>query len=127
MEGNTHQPIELNNHLRVIKTYLKARYRGIGLIKSAEKSSHDNNLKSLVRKWVTRQSRSGIRYLPNLETRLYAEGMLYLNKYGIVACKRRKEDKVLYKYIAIMLPQLYQTQTQLFFSLLDQMGHQGID
>ena len=28
------------------------------------------------------------------------EGRLYLNKDGIVACKRREEDKVLYKYIA---------------------------
>ena len=26
------------------------------------------------------------------------EGRLYLNKDGIVACKRREEDKVLYKY-----------------------------
>ena len=31
------------------------------------------------------------------------EGRLYLNKDGIVACKRRKEDKVLQKYNAIVL------------------------
>ena len=53
------------------------------------------------------------------------EGRLYLNKDGIVACKRREEDKVLYKYNAIVLPQLY--QTELFFRSHDQMGHQGID
>ena len=53
------------------------------------------------------------------------EGRLYLNKDGIVACKRREEDKVLYKYKAIVLPQLY--QTELLFKSLDQMGHQGID
>ena len=34
---------------------------------------------------------------------------LYLKKDGIVACKRREEDRVLYKYNAIVLPQLYQT------------------
>ena len=33
------------------------------------------------------------------------EGRLYLNKDGIVACKRREEDRVLYKYNAIVLPQ----------------------
>ena len=52
------------------------------------------------------------------------EGRLYLNKDGIVACKRREEDKVLYKYNAIVLPQLY--QTELLFRSHDQMGHQGI-
>ena len=30
-------------------------------------------------------------------------GRLYLNKDGIVACKRREEDEVLYKYNAIVL------------------------
>ena len=53
------------------------------------------------------------------------EGRLYLNKDGIVACKRREEDKVLYKYNAIVLPQLY--QTELLFRSDNQMGHQRID
>ena len=51
------------------------------------------------------------------------QGRLYLNKDGIVACKRREEDKVLYKYNAKMLPQLY--QTEFLFRSHDQMGHQG--
>ena len=53
------------------------------------------------------------------------EGRLYLNKAGIVACKRNDENKVLYKYNAIVLPQLY--QTELLFRPHNQMGHQGID
>ena len=53
------------------------------------------------------------------------EGRLYLNTDGIVACKRRDEDKILYKYNAIVLPQLY--QTEFLFRSHDQMGHQGID
>ena len=53
------------------------------------------------------------------------EGRLYLSKDGIVVCKRREEDKVLYKYNAIVLPHLY--QTELLFRSLDKMGHQGID
>ena len=53
------------------------------------------------------------------------EGRLYLNNDGIVACKRREEEKVLYKCNAIVLPQLY--QTELLFRSHDQLGHQGID
>ena len=32
--------------------------------------------------------------------------LLYLNKDGIVACKRKEEDKVLYEYNSIVLTQL---------------------
>ena len=53
------------------------------------------------------------------------EGRLYLNKDRIVACKIRVVDKNLYKYNAIVLPQLY--QTELLFRSHDQMGHQVID
>ena len=53
------------------------------------------------------------------------EGKLFLNKDGIVAYKRSEEDKVMYKYNAIVLPQLY--QIELLFRSYDQMGHQGID
>ncbi|XP_063727161.1 uncharacterized protein LOC134854733 [Symsagittifera roscoffensis] len=50
---------------------------------------------------------------------------LYLNKDGIVACKRKKDDKVLYNHNSIVLPQLY--QTELLFRSHDQMGHQGVN
>ena len=77
-------------------------------------------------KWCSGQRRPGGRQLPYSETVLYAERVkLYLNKDGIVACTRREEDKVRYKYNAIVLPQLY--QTELLFRSHDQMGHQGID
>ena len=33
------------------------------------------------------------------------DGRLYLKKDGMVACKRREEDKVLYKFNAIVMPQ----------------------
>ena len=51
------------------------------------------------------------------------EGRLYLSKDGIVAGKRREDNRVLYKYNAIVLPQLY--QIELLFRSHDQMGHQG--
>ena len=51
--------------------------------------------------------------------------LLYLNKDGIVACKRKEEDKVLYKFNSIVIPQLY--QIELLFRSHDQMGHHGVD
>ena len=51
------------------------------------------------------------------------EGRLYLNKDGNVACKIREEDKVLYKYNAILLPQLYHSEH--LFRSHDETGHQG--
>ena len=42
-----------------------------------------------------------------------------------MARKRKEEDKVFYKYILIVLPQLY--QTELLFRSHDQMGHQDVD
>ena len=51
--------------------------------------------------------------------------LLYLKEDGIVAFKRKTEDKVLYKYNSIVLPQL--CQTELLFHSHDQMGHQSVE
>ena len=56
---------------------------------------------------------------------LKRKDLLYLNKDGIVACKRKEEDKVLYEYNSIVLPRLY--QNEFLFRSHDQMGHQGVD
>ena len=47
-----------------------------------------------------------------------------MNKEGFYTCKSRKEDKVLYMYNAIVLPQRY--QTELLLRSHDQKWHQGI-
>ena len=126
MEEDTHQPNELNSQMRVMKTYLKARYRLSDLLRAQRNDRMTSNLKS----WIE----NGAPDKGDLEEDSYRilrqyfmqkEGRLYLNKDGIVACRRREEDKVLYKYNAIVLPQLY--QTELLFRSHDQMGHQGID
>ena len=126
MEEDTHQPNELNSQMRVIKTYLKARYRLSDLLRAQRNDRMTSNLK----RWIE----NGSPDKGDLEEDSYRilrqyfmqnEGRLYLNKDGIVACKRREEDRVLYKYNAIVLPQLY--QTELLFRSHDQMGHQGID
>ena len=105
MEEYTHRPNELNSQMRVMKTYLKARYRLSDLLRAQRNDHMTSNLK----RWIE----IGTPYKGDLEEdsyrilRLYfmqKEGRLHLNKYGIVACKRREEDKVLYKYNAIVMP-----------------------
>ena len=122
MEDDTHHPDELNSQLRVMKTYLKARYRLSDLLRALKNDRMTNNLK----RWIE----NGAPDKGDLEEDSYRilrqyfiqkEGRLYLNKDGIVACKRREEEKLLYKYNAIVLPQLY--QTELLFKSHDQMGH----
>ena len=126
MEEDTHQPKELNSQMRVMKTYLKARYRLSDLLRVQRNDRMTSNLK----RWIE----NGSPDKGDLEENSYRllrqyfmqkEGRLYLNKDGFVACRRRYEDKVLYKYNAVVLPQLY--QTELLFRSHDQMGHQGID
>ena len=58
---------------------------------------------------------------------LYKErkGLLYHTADGVVACKRRDDEKMLYKNNLNILPQLY--QKEMLFRLHEQMGHQGID
>ena len=126
MEEDTHQPNDLNSQMRVMKTYLKARYRLSDLLRAQIKDRMTSNLK----RWIE----NGAPNKGDMEEDSYRilrhyfmqkEGRLYLNKDGIVACKRREEHKVMYKYNTIVLPQLY--QTELLFRSHDQMGHQRID
>ena len=112
--------------MRVMKTYLKARYRLSDLLRAQRNDRMTSNLK----RWIENGSPDkgdleGDSYRILRQYFMQKEGRLYLNKDGIVACKRREEDRVLYKYNAIVLPQLY--QTELLFRSHDQMGHQGID
>ena len=126
MEEDTHQPNELNSQMRVMKTYLKARYRLSDLLRAQRNDRMTSNLK----RWIE----NGAPDKGDLEEDSYRilrqyfkqkEGRLYLNRDRIVACEKREEDKVLYKYNAIVLPQLY--QTELLFRSQNQMVHQGID
>ena len=125
-EEDTLQPKELISQIRVMKTYLKARYRLSDFLRAQRNDRMTSNLK----RWIE----NGSPDKGDLEEDSYRilrqyfmqkEGRLYLNKDGIVACKRREEDRVLYKYNAIVLPQLY--QPELLFRSHHQMGHQGID
>ena len=94
-----------------LRTYLKARYRLSDLLRAQRNDRMTSNLK----RWIE----NGAPEKRDLEEdsymilkRLYLKrkDLLYLSKDGIVACKRKEEDKVLYKYSSIVLPQLYQTE-----------------
>ena len=60
-------------------------------------------------------------------SQLYKErkDFLYHTADGVVAFKRKDEEKILHKHNLIILPHLY--QTEVLFRSHDQMGHQGID
>ena len=126
MKDDTHQSDELSSQLRVMKTNLKARYRLSDLLRAQKNDHMTGNLK----RWIE----NGAPDKGDLKENSYRilrqyfmqkEGRLYLNKDGIVACKRRDVDKMLYISNAIVLPQLY--QTEFLFRSHNQMGHQGID
>ena len=126
MDEDTHQPNEPNSQMRVMKTYLKARYRLSDLLRAQRNDRMTSNLKRWIENgYPDKGDLNEDSYRILRQYFMQKEGRLYLNKDGIVACKRREEDRVLYKYNAIVLPQLY--QTELLFRSHDQMGHQGIN
>ena len=98
MEEDTHQPNEMISQMRVMKIYLNARYRLSDPLRAQTNERMTSNLKM----WIE----NGSPDKGDLEEGSYCilrqyfkqkEGRLYLNMDGIVACKRREEDKVLYK------------------------------
>ena len=94
MEEDTHQPNELNSQMRAMKKYLKARYRLSDLLRGQRNDRMTSNLK----RWIE----NGAPDKGDLEEDSYRilrqyfmqkEGRFYLNKDGIVACKRREEKR----------------------------------
>ena len=123
---DVHAPEILSGQLNVVKTYLKTKYRLSDLLWAQQNDRLTSNLK----KWIE----NGAPDKGDLQEDSYKiikqfylkrKDLLYLNKDGIVACKRKEEDKVLYKHNLIVILQLY--QTELLFRSHDQMGHQGVD
>ena len=123
---DAHAPEVISGQLNVVKTYLKARYRLSNLLRAQRNDRMTSNLK----RWVENRApdKGDLKedsYKILKQFYMKRKDLLYLNKDGIVACKRKEEDKVLYKYNLIVLPQLY--QTELLFRSHDQMGHQRVD
>ena len=108
---DAHAPEIMSTQLNVVKAYLKARYRLSDLLMAQRNDRITSNLK----RWIENGSPDKgylkeDRYKILKQFYLKRKDVLYHNKDGIVACKRKVEDKVLYKYDSIVLPQLYQTE-----------------
>ena len=109
-----------------LKGQVKARYRLSDLIRAQKNDKMTSNLS----KWFrTRSKEKG-----DLEEESYKimsqfykerKDLLYHTADGVVACKRKDEEKILQKYNLIILPHLY--QTEVLFRSHDQMGHHVID
>ena len=123
---DAHAPEIKSGQLNVVKTYLKARHRLSNILWAQRKNRMTSNLK----RWIE----NGSPDKGDLEEDSYKilkqfylkrKELLYLNKNGTLACKRKKENKVLYRFKSTVLPQLY--QTDLLFPSHDHMGHQRVD
>ena len=126
LKDDIHSPGEMNGQMMALKEHVKARYRLSDLIRTQKNDKMTSNLS----KWI----RTGSKEKGDLEedsykilSQFYKErkDLLYHTADGVVACKRKDEEKILHKHKLIVLPQLY--QTEVFFRSHDQMGHQGID
>ena len=100
-----------SGQLNVVKTYLKARYRLSDLLRAQRNDKITSNLKRRIENGAPDNGdleEDSYKFLKQFHMK--RKDLLYLNKDGIVACKRKEEDKVLYKFNSIVLPQLYQTE-----------------
>ena len=126
LKDDIHSPGELNGQMMALKEHVKARYRLSDLIRAQKNDKMTSNLS----KWIRR----GVKGKGGLEEDSYKilsqihnekSDLLYHTADGVVACRRKNEEKILHKHNLIILPQLY--QTEILFRSHDQMGHQGID
>ena len=126
LNDNIPNPGEMNGQIMALKEHVRARYRLSDLIRAQKNDKMTSNLS----KWI----RTGSKEKGELEedsykilSQFYKErkDLLYHTADGVVACKRKDEEKILHKHNLIILPQLY--QREVLFRSHDQMGHQGID
>ena len=90
MEDDKHQPVEMNSQLRVMKTYLNARYRLSDLLRAQRNDRMTGNLKRWIEKGAP--DKGDLEEDNNRILRQYfmqKEGRLYLNKDGIKSCTNK--------------------------------------
>ena len=117
---------EMNGQIMALKEHVKARYRLSDLIRAQNNDKMTSNLST----WI----RTGSKAKGDLEEDSYKilsqfykdrKYLLYHTADGVVACKRKDEEKILHKHNLNILAQLY--QTEVLFRSHGQMGHQGIE
>ena len=126
LKDDIYSPGEMNGQIMALKEHVKAGYRLSDLIRAQK----NDKMTSKLSKWI----QTGVKEKGDLEedsykilSQFYKErkDLMYHTADGVVACRRKDEEKILHKHNLIILPQLY--QTEVLFRSHDQMGHQGID
>ena len=122
LNDDIHNTGEMNGQIMALKEHVKARYRLSDLIRALKNDKMTSNLS----KWI----RTGSNEKGELEEESYKilnqfykekKDLLYHTADGVVACKRKDEEKILHKHNLIILPQLY--QTEVLFRSHDQIGN----
>ena len=125
LKDDIYSPGEMNGQIMALKKHVKARYKLSDLIRAQK----NDKMTSKLSKWI----QTGVKEKGDLEedsykilSQFYKErkDLLYHTADGVVACRRKDEEKILHKHNLIILPQLYQTEK--LFRSNDQMGHQGM-
>ena len=111
LKDDIHSPGELNGQMMPLKEHVKTRYRLSDLIRAQKNDKMTSNLST----WIP----TGVKEKRDLEkdsykifSQFYKErrDLLYHTADGVVACRRKDEEKILHRHNLIVLPQLYQTQ-----------------
>ena len=106
-----HVPEMVSGQLNAMKTYLKAKNILSDLLRAQQNARMTKNLKIWIENGASdKGDLEEDNYKILKQFYLKREDLFYLNKDGIVACKRKDEDKILYKNNSIVLPQLYQAE-----------------
>ena len=114
LNDDIHNPGEMNGQIMALKEHVKARYRLSDLIRAQKNDRMTINLS----KWI----RMGSKEKGELEedsykilSQFYKERkeLLYHTADGVVARKRKDEEKIVHKHNLNILPQLYQTEVLL--------------
>ena len=112
--------------MMALKEHVKARYRLSDLIRAQNNSKMTSNLSTWIRRGVKEKVDLEVDSYKIL-SQFYKErrDLLYHTADGVVACRRKDEEKILHWHNLIILPQLY--QTEVLFRSHDQIRHQGTD
>ena len=106
LRDDIHSPGEMNGQMMALKEHVKARYRLSDLIRAQKNDKLTSNLS----KWI----RTGVKEKGDLEEDSYKilsqffkerKDLLYHTADGVVACRRKDEEKILHKHNLIILPQ----------------------
>ena len=108
LKDDIHNLGEMNGQMMALREHVKARYRLSDLIGAQKNDNMTSNLSTWIRK--------GSKEKGDLEEDSYKilslfykdrKDLIYHTADGVVACKRKGEEKILHNHNLIILPQLY--------------------